>query len=180
MISTVFALKYLWTGIQALATDVDWALCLLHSLLLLPVKQQQPLLVLSFAGKMKGPFPSSSYVTVQSLKPAIDLGPHKDVIMDVFFSFHIIGGHVALPLTLVTMVILKTVARRHPTLINLLISWVVYATANLLLYANSMQTLSCYWLIAIPRLYSGERNVAKPDFGVCLAQASMIYGSTVG
>lgn len=88
---------------------------------------------------MKGP--SSSYVTVPSLKPAIDLGPHKDAIMDVFFSFHIIGGHITLPLTLATMVILRTVARRHPTLINLLISWVVYATANLLLYVYLIQTI---------------------------------------
>ncbi|EJD03587.1 uncharacterized protein FOMMEDRAFT_139814 [Fomitiporia mediterranea MF3/22] len=111
---------------------------------------------------MKGLSLSPTHPSVLSLKPAIDLGPHKDAILDVFFAFLIIGGHVGLPLALTTMVILKTVAHRHPTLLNLLASWIVYATANLLL------------------LYSGEARKESPEFGVCLTQASMIYGSTVG
>ncbi|KAL5533675.1 hypothetical protein ACEPAG_135 [Sanghuangporus baumii] len=111
---------------------------------------------------MKGPSLLSLYPLVRSLKPAIDLGPHKDGILNTFFAFHIIGGHVGLPMAFITMVVLKTLARRHPTLISLLLSWIVYATANLLL------------------LYSGEARKAQPAFGVCLTQASMIYGSTVG
>ncbi|KAL5519511.1 hypothetical protein ACEPAH_1194 [Sanghuangporus vaninii] len=111
---------------------------------------------------MKGPSLPSYYPIVRSLKPAIDLGSHKDAILNTFFAFHIIGGHVGLPIAFITMVILKTLARRHPTLISLLLSWIVYATANLLL------------------LYSGEARKTQPAFGVCLTQASMIYGSTVG
>lgn len=75
----------------------------------------------------------SNHSIARPLKPAINLGVHKDAIMDAFFSFHIIGGHVGLPLVLATMVVVKTVAQRHPTLINLLVSLIVYSTANLLL-----------------------------------------------
>ncbi|OCB87115.1 hypothetical protein A7U60_g5850 [Sanghuangporus baumii] len=111
---------------------------------------------------MKGPSLLSLYPVVRSLKPAIDLGSHKDAMLNTFFAFHIIGSHVGLPMAFITMVILKTLARRHPTLISLLLSWIVYTTANLLL------------------LYSGEARKTQPAFGVCLTQASMIYGSTVG
>lgn len=86
----------------------------------------------------------SNYSITQPLKPAIDLGSHKDAIMDVFFSFHIIGGHVGLPLVLATMVAMNIIARRHPTLINLLVSLIVYSTANLLLYAHTLQAITCY------------------------------------
>ncbi|KAH8110669.1 hypothetical protein DFH11DRAFT_1514159 [Phellopilus nigrolimitatus] len=106
-----------------------------------------------------GPF--LSYAN-RSLNPAIDLGPHKDTTLDVYFFILILGGHIGLPLALGTMVFTKTAGRRHPTLVNLLVSWFVYATANLLL------------------LYSGEQSKPQPEFSVCLAQASTIYGSTVG
>ncbi|KAI5119065.1 hypothetical protein M0805_001524 [Coniferiporia weirii] len=81
--------------------------------------------------------------------------------LGIFSFLHIIGGHVGIPLALVTMILTKTVRQRHPTLINLLVAWIVYATANLIL------------------VYSGEQRKQEPSHDLCLVQASLIYGSTV-
>lgn len=65
--------------------------------------------------------------------PAIDLGPHKDVILGFYYFFHVTGGCVGLPLTIATMVFTKAVNRRHPTLTNFLLMWAMYGLASSIL-----------------------------------------------
>jgi len=93
--------------------------------------------------------------------PAINLGPHKDAILDAFFAVFILGGQVGLPIVLLTLLFGGSDGRRRYTLFNFLVSWMLYAIANLLL------------------LYAGESRSKTPSFGVCLTQASFVYGSTV-
>ncbi|EJD03176.1 uncharacterized protein FOMMEDRAFT_146834 [Fomitiporia mediterranea MF3/22] len=80
----------------------------------------------------------------------------------IFNQDQVIGGHVCLPLLIATLVLTRAVTRRHPALVNLLVLWMAYATACLIL------------------LYSGEQSKREPSYAVCLAQASMIYGSITG
>ena len=73
---------------------------------------------------------------------AIDLGSHKDAYLDTFFAFYVMGGHVGLPLALLTMILTKTINQRQPTLINLLICWTIYSTSNLIVYARAKNPMA--------------------------------------
>ncbi|THH10551.1 hypothetical protein EW145_g1256 [Phellinidium pouzarii] len=88
--------------------------------------------------------PSITHNFVRPSNTGIKLGLHKDAILGVYFFFLIFGGHFCLPLLLATIFFTKTTKRRHPTLINLLMSAFVYATACLIL------------------LYSGEQRKPEP------------------
>ena len=68
--------------------------------------------------------------------PRIDLGSSGLVVLKTYFALLLVGGHVGLPLALGTMFASRTASRRYPTLINMLVSWIVYATAALLLCVN--------------------------------------------
>ncbi|KAL5523934.1 hypothetical protein ACEPAG_8107 [Sanghuangporus baumii] len=103
----------------------------------------------------------SQYI-VTSVIPVIDLGPNKDIILGFYFAFLIIGGNAGLPLLITTLLVTKTVNRRHPTLINFLISWTVYGSTCLIL------------------LYAGKQGQEPPRFDICLAQASLFYGNISG
>lgn len=65
--------------------------------------------------------------------PAINIGPHKDVLLDVFFALFILGGQVGLPIVLLTMLLGRSDGRRRYTLFNFLVSWMLYAISMLLL-----------------------------------------------
>lgn len=69
--------------------------------------------------------------------PAIDLGSHKDAILNAYFTLFIHGGQIGLPIVLLTMLFNGAGSRRHPTLFNFLVSWMLYAIANLLLLVIS-------------------------------------------
>lgn len=77
--------------------------------------------------------PTLQSALTQPFVPAIDLGSHEDVILAVYYVLLVLGGGVGIPLMIATMILAKTVSRRHPTLINFLLSWFAYAIANLLL-----------------------------------------------
>lgn len=63
----------------------------------------------------------------------IDLGLHKETILGVYYTFLILGGDVGIPLAILTMFFAKTLTKRHPTLVNMLVMFVLYANANILL-----------------------------------------------
>ncbi|KAG9000615.1 hypothetical protein FRB95_004561 [Tulasnella sp. JGI-2019a] len=73
----------------------------------------------------------------------------------------IIGGQVLLPFLLCTMLLSRNV-RRDPTLISMISSWIVFTVIMCLLY------------------YGGyEAGGPEPPFGICLTQASRVYGAPV-
>lgn len=51
------------------------------------------------------------------------LGPNANVVMNVYLALQIIPSHFGLPILVATFLCSKT-AKRHPTLINVCISWI--------------------------------------------------------
>lgn len=89
---------------------------------------------------------NGSFLRVLPVEPAIELGSHKGAILDAYYTFLILGGQIGLPIVLLTMFLNGAGSRRHPTLINMLVSWMLYAIANLLLWAASLLFCSVSWL----------------------------------
>ncbi|KAI0796273.1 hypothetical protein BC629DRAFT_1592504 [Irpex lacteus] len=77
----------------------------------------------------------------------------------VFFVLQILGGHVGIPIILLTYSI--TGIRRHPLVENFLVTWVIYTTSLCLL------------------LYTGNQFTFSTLQTICNIQASLIYGSTI-
>lgn len=72
----------------------------------------------------------------------------------------IVGGQILLPFLLATMIWSRNV-RRDPTLVNMIISWIIFTVVLCMLY------------------YAGDQSGPEPPFGVCLAQASLLAGAPV-
>ena len=50
----------------------------------------------------------------------------------VFFTIHLAGGHIGLPVLVATFLLSKT-ANRHPTVVNFCIVWILYSIIYCLL-----------------------------------------------
>jgi len=77
--------------------------------------------------------------------------------LPIWLFFQIAAGHFALPI-LVGVFSFSTKAKRHPTLINLCLTWIVSGIASCLL------------------LYNGTHIGLQPSTGLCLTQGSILYG----
>ena len=66
------------------------------------------------------------------LDPASGSAAYKKAIIPIYFVLQIFGGHVGVPIILATLILSKGM-RRHPLLINFLVTWVLYSTAFCLL-----------------------------------------------
>ncbi|KAK0481695.1 hypothetical protein IW261DRAFT_1093890 [Armillaria novae-zelandiae] len=77
-------------------------------------------------------------------------------LRNAFIALHIVGGQVGLPIILLTWALSKSVVR-HPTLVNLWITFIVYSISYCIL------------------LYSGQDGIAASN--ICLVQSAMIYGA---
>ncbi|KAH8119186.1 hypothetical protein DFH11DRAFT_427971 [Phellopilus nigrolimitatus] len=98
-------------------------------------------------------FPQSFLVTADGRRYSLNA-------MVMFFVLQILGGHVGVPSVLVTLFYAKGL-RRHPMLINFLVTWVIYSTSFCVL------------------LYLGKQFGPEPTYGLCVFQASAIYGTAV-
>ncbi|KAL1951512.1 hypothetical protein VTO73DRAFT_661 [Trametes versicolor] len=76
----------------------------------------------------------------------------------VFLTIHVLGGHIGLPLVVATFLISKT-AKRHPTIINFCVIWILYSIIYCLL------------------LYGGSELQEHPPYALCLTQAAMNYAA---
>ncbi|KAI0756825.1 hypothetical protein C8Q80DRAFT_1091399 [Daedaleopsis nitida] len=76
----------------------------------------------------------------------------------VFFAIHILGGHIGLPILVATFLFSKT-AKRHPTVINFCVTWILYSIIYCLL------------------IYGGGNLLDDPPYELCLAQAAMNYAA---
>ncbi|KZT75024.1 hypothetical protein DAEQUDRAFT_720233 [Daedalea quercina L-15889] len=70
----------------------------------------------------------------------------------IYFALHIIGGYILLPLLVVTFLVSKRI-KRHPTVVNFCLTWIIYSVSYSFL------------------LYGGQKR------NLCIAQLSMTYGS---
>ncbi|KAG9003221.1 hypothetical protein FRB90_011234 [Tulasnella sp. 427] len=81
----------------------------------------------------------------------------------VLLAWHwilIVGGQILLPFLLITMLLSHNV-RRDPTLVNMIITWILFTVVLSLLY------------------YTGHQHGPEPPFGLCLTQASLLSGAPV-
>ncbi|KAI0639591.1 hypothetical protein C8Q77DRAFT_74265 [Trametes polyzona] len=86
--------------------------------------------------------------------PPPDLG----ALTPLFLTIHLLGGHIGLPILVATFLFSKT-AKRHPTVINFCVIWILYSIIYCLL------------------LYGGRELQEDPSYALCLTQAAMNYGA---
>ncbi|KAJ7827513.1 hypothetical protein B0H14DRAFT_2814597 [Mycena olivaceomarginata] len=103
---------------------------------------------------------NDSHLAQFELRPADGTQAHRDALITAFMFLQIFGGHLGIPIVLLTTAFSKTIQRR-PVLINFLVTWVIYATAYTLL------------------LYTGKQTGPEPPKPLCIAQAAFVYGTTV-
>ncbi|EJD44383.1 hypothetical protein AURDEDRAFT_166473 [Auricularia subglabra TFB-10046 SS5] len=84
------------------------------------------------------------------------MAPTDTVVLAVFYTFNMIG-QIVLTLSLATIAVARL--GREMLLINIGVAMVIFSTACLLL------------------LYADAYDGPEPPFGLCLAQACLIYGS---
>ncbi|KAL5507117.1 hypothetical protein ACEPAH_6573 [Sanghuangporus vaninii] len=78
----------------------------------------------------------------------------------IFFFLQIFGGQIGVPGILLTLYIVKGL-RRHPMLVNFLVTWIIYSISFCIL------------------LYLGKQFGPEPKHALCDIQASLIYGTAV-
>ncbi|KAI0801086.1 hypothetical protein C8Q74DRAFT_1364735 [Fomes fomentarius] len=87
-----------------------------------------------------------------------NLPPDLRNLTSVFFAIHLLGGHIGLPILVATFLFSKT-AKRHPTVVNFCVIWILYSIIYCLL------------------IYGGGNLLDNPPFELCLAQAAMHYAA---
>jgi hypothetical protein len=88
---------------------------------------------------------------------AKDMGKAAPSLLNVWIYFNLIPNTIFLPILVATFIFSKRV-RRHPTLVNLCITWIFSGIFSLLLF------------------YAGEHKGPEPAPGLCIIQSSLIYG----
>ncbi|KII90604.1 hypothetical protein PLICRDRAFT_683300 [Plicaturopsis crispa FD-325 SS-3] len=90
---------------------------------------------------------------------SIELGDAAEPTLDAWIALQLIGSNICLPVLLVTFLLSKTI-KRHFTLINVCIVWIISGTLSLLLF------------------YAGKHKGPEPPQGLCIAQSSFLAGIT--
>ncbi|KAF7353836.1 hypothetical protein MVEN_01069200 [Mycena venus] len=104
--------------------------------------------------------PDAPHLSQFILHPAEGTQSHRDALIAGFMFLQIFGGHVGMPLLLLTAALSKKV-QRNPMLINFCVTWLIYATSFTLV------------------LYAGKQVGPEPPVGLCIIQAAFVYGAPV-
>ncbi|KAF7346358.1 hypothetical protein MSAN_01863500 [Mycena sanguinolenta] len=107
---------------------------------------------------------------------AADMGKAAPALLDVWIYFHLVSNTVLLPILVATFLFSKR-AKRHPTLINVCMTWILSGIFSLLLCAFE------FWLHGTlasthgsRSFYAGQERGREPEKALCIAQASLLYG----
>ncbi|KAL4263414.1 hypothetical protein AB1N83_005869 [Pleurotus pulmonarius] len=84
--------------------------------------------------------------------------PNLEHLAPYFFALHLAGGHIGLPILLLTFIFAKNVVR-HPTLLNFCITWIIYSISYCI------------------RMYSSVYHNTDANSFDCKVQAIMIHGA---
>ncbi|KAJ7250839.1 hypothetical protein B0H12DRAFT_1120061 [Mycena haematopus] len=90
---------------------------------------------------------------------ATDMGKAAPVLLDVWIYFNLVSNTVLLPILVATFLLSKRV-KRHPTLINACMTWILSGIFSILLF------------------YAGQERGPEPQKALCIAQTSLLYGIT--
>ncbi|KAJ7675788.1 hypothetical protein DFH06DRAFT_977396 [Mycena polygramma] len=87
------------------------------------------------------------------------MGRAAPVLLDIWIYFNLVANTVLLPILVATFLLSKR-AKRHPTLVNVCMTWILSGIFSLLLF------------------YAGQARGPEPDKVLCIAQTSLLYGIT--
>ncbi|KAJ7288293.1 hypothetical protein C8J57DRAFT_1279773 [Mycena rebaudengoi] len=88
-----------------------------------------------------------------------DMGALAPTLRDVWTYFNLVSNIVLLPMLVATFLFSKR-ARRHPTLVNVCMTWILSGIFSLLLF------------------FGGQASGPEPSKALCIAQTSLLYGIT--
>jgi len=87
------------------------------------------------------------------------MGALAPTLRDVWTYFNLVSNIVLLPMLVATFLFSKR-ARRHPTLVNVCMTWILSGIFSLLLF------------------FGGQASGPEPSKALCIAQTSLLYGIT--
>ncbi|KAF9441533.1 hypothetical protein P691DRAFT_779776 [Macrolepiota fuliginosa MF-IS2] len=86
-----------------------------------------------------------------------DLGNSASLLLNIWIYFNLISNNILLPILVLTILFSKQL-RRHPTFINLCLTWIFSGVFSLLLF------------------YADQYRVPEPPKALCVAQSSLLFG----
>ncbi|KAH9944229.1 uncharacterized protein BXZ73DRAFT_96718 [Epithele typhae] len=131
-------------------------------------------------------------VSSRAVLAALKESPPPDLtdLTSVFFAIHLVGGHIGLPLLVVTFLFSKT-AKRHPTIINFCVTWIIYSViyclmavvAGLAVVLQIWTTFLEPWkearLASVPRWIKLVAIIVPPYLTfIAFSVSAAYYGST--
>src|ERR1700722_3481499 len=104
-------------------------------------------------------------------------GTRSDLI--AFLVLSIWPSHIGLPL-LLAIVLLSKKIQRHPTFINMCVTWIITGLSCSILYVFFFLSFHTahylYFMRSVYRLYAGKETGPEPPKKLCLVQASLMLG----
>ncbi|KAJ3747215.1 hypothetical protein DFH05DRAFT_1521558 [Lentinula detonsa] len=89
-----------------------------------------------------------------------ELGRSATPLLNVWICFNLVSNIILLPILVLTFVLSKKVTKRHPSLINVCITWIFFGIFSLLLFFGG-------------RARPTDPN---PSSALCIVQTSLLYG----
>ncbi|KAJ7761501.1 hypothetical protein DFH07DRAFT_815204 [Mycena maculata] len=87
------------------------------------------------------------------------IGPSAPELLNIWIYFNVVSNTVLLPILVATFLFSKRV-KRHPSLVNVCITWILSGVFSLLLF------------------YAGQQSGPEPQKALCIAQTTLLYGIT--
>ena len=101
--------------------------------------------------------------------------PNVRALLDAWFTFQILGGHVLVPVLVVTFLFSK--AKRDATLINFGFTLILSSIANCLLSVIPLCSTTSAIYAPVSRLYAHEYLGPEPNKSLCIFQAAAFGAS---
>jgi hypothetical protein len=107
---------------------------------------------------------------------AQDIGHNAKALLNTFLVLHISSSHIGLPLLVITFLFSKN-AKRHPTVINVCISWILSGISSIMLWVVILMCFQHNLTVVLISLYAGQNTGPEPGKALCRAQTSLMYGT---
>ncbi|KAF7365186.1 hypothetical protein MVEN_00390200 [Mycena venus] len=112
---------------------------------------------------------------------AADMRGAAPALLDVWIYFNLVSNTVLLPILVATFLFSKR-AKRHPTLVNVCMTWILSGIFSLLLFYGGQARGTEWSLVHTPpaTIFTSTSYVIgpEPQKPLCIAQTSLLYGIT--